>query len=372
MKLRWRAPARGEVAAQKAAQDEPALQSKWTGGAELRAKGIRAGLWAGLVCGPVAVVLMVTGTLSPPPPAAHASAPIGVHSSGEDAAAGEFAQQFVVTWLQATRGQEKTLARFIAADGLELPDTAFIASEPATAGISTASNGVTTVVVAVSVQSTATSPAVRRYFQVPVVSTGSAPRAVTLPTPVAAPATGSDVGLGYPYRVPSGHPTTVAVQQFLGALLTGSADVSRYESPGVVLRPVLPPPYQSVKVTDELSTTDFTTDSGKPPADGARVQVLATTSLAVSNAQIVTAQYALTLLARAGRWEVAALDATPVLALPTARTSARSTTDTATPTDTTTAPTTTPANGGYPTTTPYVTSIPKPTPMAPPGPPAVP
>lgn len=380
MKLRWRAPRPDEDAP---AHDEvldpdapPAPQ--WTGGQDLKTRGVRAGLWTALAAGPAAVVLLLTGAgaTAAPPTATVSSAP--AVDSNAQAAAGEFAAQLVVTWLQATRGQEAQLAAFVDADGIQLADVASRATSPATAGITTTAPGQYTVVVAVTVSAAtpataaATSAAAsagtttaarsapaagdRRYFQVPVVTSPAGMRAATLPTPVAAPAESDGITLSYGYRVPTGHPTVATVSQFLSALLAGGSDVSRYESPGASIRAITPAPYTAVKVLDAVATEDFTAASGAP-ADGKQVRLLATAALTATTGQEITTQYPLTLTARAGRWEVSVLDQAPPLRTPTARPSssvAPTTEPTATATTSRSAPdtaTTTPAAAPSPTTT---------------------
>jgi len=80
------------------------------------------------------------------------------------------------------------------------------------------------------------------------------------------------------------------------------------------------------------------------PADGQRMRVLATAAAEVTDTQSANVTYALTLAARAGRWEITAIDPTPAF---TPQAPADQTAGTApTPTEvgaTTTQPGTTPA-----------------------------
>jgi hypothetical protein len=137
--------------------------------------------------------------------------------------------------------------------------------------------------------------------------------ATALPAQVAAPASLTAGGLGYGTDRGSNanDPETSAIASFLNAYLAGKGGLSYYTSPGVTLQPVNPAPYTAVQITD------VTDDSGNAsstavPADGtvrqALVQVTATDS---SNTYPLT--YALTLRARGGRWEIAALGDAPAL-----------------------------------------------------------
>ena len=131
------------------------------------------------------------------------------------------------------------------------------------------------------------------------------------------------MNLGYKYRIVAGHPANTAVQQFLAALSAGTGEISRYIAPGTSLRAISPAPYKSVKVVDLVSVRDFSGEpAGKVPDDGIKIRVLATAELAVTATDSVTGQYALTLTSRGGRWEVSAMDPSPLLPAPEQSTSA--------------------------------------------------
>jgi hypothetical protein len=104
----------------------------------------------------------------------------------------------------------------------------------------------------------------------------------------------------------------VASGEFLVALLTGAGDVDRYVSPGTAIAPVTPPPYSAVDVTDVTTDRDVL-QMPVPPATGETVRVLVTARATAGPRQQIGVQYALTLIARAGRWEVRVIDLTPVL-----------------------------------------------------------
>lgn len=337
------------------AQDavEPAEQEQWTQRQNKQSTSAKYLLIAAIACGPLAIAGGVMGAFSGPQTPVKA-APATVEDGADEAVASQLARSLVVTWLEAKRGDESALSNYVATDGLSLPtEPLFKAAEPAVAGVervpasaftpravgqagqtSTPATSTTTAEVAGPAKERAAAhrdgyaitvavwarpaeqdaPAVQRYFRVPVVFTPTGPRAVSLPAPVAGLPVGSQVQPGYDKRVATNHPMGVSALQFLNAMLADSGDISRYTAPGTVIRPVDPPMAKSVQVTDMRSTTDA------PPAaetvvDGTRMRVLATTRLLQEGGaeRFTTSQFALTMSARAGRWEVEALDAVPSL-----------------------------------------------------------
>lgn len=302
--------------------DQPAepdlrLQSRWTGGSRLATRTATALLWTALLAGPAGLALTVlqgggSGQRTAPP-----APPVAIDRAGEQAAVSEFAQRYVVTWLQSPRGQEKQLAPYVNVAGLTLPEVAWVATQPAAADIRRLDGGAWTVLVGVTVTAPqppgATAAAPRRYFEVPVRYQAGALVALALPTPVAAPAAAAAPPLAYRYRAIGDELLARSVQEFLSALLTGVGDVTRYVSPGTQITPVLPPPYRTVEVSDVMVDRDPMTGAGSP-TPGAQLRVLVSASAAAEANQQIGVQYALTLAARAGRWEVRALDPTPAVA----------------------------------------------------------
>ncbi len=296
------------------------LQARWTGGTLLATRTATAVLWSALVAGPLALVLAVLVVLSGPGTSADVAAPAADHSA-EQAAVEEFAQRFVVTWLQTPQGQEAQLAPYVQVVHLTLPEVPWQADAPATASVGRLGAGRWSVTVAVSVSAPG-SPTRRRYFQVPVSYVsggggGGAMVAAALPAPVAAPIAAAAPELAYRYRADPAGPVVTSIGEFLTALLTGQGDVTRYVSPGTVIAAVNPPPYTAVAVSDVMVDRDVA--GGTPPTSGQRLAVLATARVTAGPNQQIDVQYALTLLARAGRWEVQAVDPSPQV-VPTAAT----------------------------------------------------
>lgn len=292
------------------------LQSRWTGGSLLATRLATVVLWAALLAGPAALVLALLQA-GPGGQLTRVAAPVA-DPVGEQAAVGEFAQRFVVTWLQSTRGQETQLAPYVRTISLTLPEVAWVADQPATADLRRADGaGTWSVLVGVTVTTprTAGPPVagalpVRRYFRVPVRYRSGAVVALALPAAVAAPAAGEAPQLTYRYHPSLDGPVASSVQEFLSALLTGAGDVTRLVTPGSDIAAVLPAPYTRVEVTDVLVDRDLASGPRSRP-QGERLRALVDAVAAAGPRQQISVQYALTLTSRAGRWEVTALDPTP-------------------------------------------------------------
>lgn len=275
----------------------------------LAAKAATVLLMAALVCGPVGLAVAGLAVYSSATPAPVASALVQ-DLSGKRAAAGEFAQRVVVAWLTTPRGQEDQLTALVQVPTVTLPDVPFKASEPTVSSIAQV-NGVWSVTVAVTVTDQRKQPA-RRFFQVPViVGAGAAVTALSLPAPVSGPTVGALPRLGYRFQVNPGGPVAQTAAQFLGAYIAGQGDVTRYVSPTTQIQPVTPAPYTAVQVTDLAGDADI--DTAGVPKDRARLRVLVGADASVTTKQQVSVTYTLTLLARAGRWEVQAIDPAPAL-----------------------------------------------------------
>jgi hypothetical protein len=294
-------------------EDEPGrLQAHWTGGSALATRAVTFGLWAALVTGPLALLLaawVVLGAAAPPV-VQRAS---GLEPAGERAAVQAFAEHYVLTWLQTPAGEEEQLQQFVSASLTPtLPKTPWSVSQPAVADIAGLEDSTWSVTVAVTVTPPGKDPTVaaRRYFQVPVTYQEGRLLAQTLPAPVAAPQPAEPVELDYPYRADHDDAPALAARDFLAALLTRAGDVTRYLSPGTSVAPIDPPPYATVEVQEVLVDTDLT-NAPTTPRQGEQLQLLVTATAAADAEHEISVQYALTLAARAGRWEVKAIDPAP-------------------------------------------------------------
>lgn len=284
------------------------LQAHWTGGPALVTRGATGVLWGALLTGPAALLLALSasGSASAPPPA---TAPV-VDRAGEQAAVSEFAGRFVSVWLQAVRGQEDQLARYVRGAQLTLPAVAWTAGPTDTADVRRFPDGTWMVQVGVTV--TGEPGTARRYFSVPVQLTDTGLVALTLPAPVAGPAAADTAPrLAYRYRAAPSDPVVLSAQQFLTALLTGAGDVNRLIAPGTAITSVSPAPYTAVKVTDVATAGELT--GGEVPADGTQLRVLVTATATGQPNQQAGVQYPLSMAVRGGRWEVTALDPAPAV-----------------------------------------------------------
>ncbi|MFA3899795.1 conjugal transfer protein [Rhodococcus sp. 5A-K4] len=331
------------------------LRQQWT------TRAIRAAIIAALIAGIASLLLVVFGSSSTPAIVKATENGAQNIDTAAQAQAEDVARQLVVAWLQGSRGNEREIERFVATPP-NLPASAlYVATDPAIASIAFDRDARTyAVTVSVSVRPAADTSAttVRRYFQVPVVVTESGARAATLPSEVAQPSTAVDVKLGYKFRV-ANHPIGTSANQFLSALLTGNGEVARYLTPGVSIAPIVPAPYRSIALTDVLSSVDLSaSNSAAPRSDGDVVRLLITASLKITDSESVNGQYALTMTSRGGRWEVSAIDSTPLFATAPRReadSSPTSAPSTSTPKST---PSTSASTSGVPTQAPAPSQTP--------------
>lgn len=294
-------------------------------------------LWTLLAAGPAGLVVGGYAVLSATPPVQ--AAPVRADLSGERTEAGEFAEQVVTAWLTTSRGDEAQSG--VLPDGYTAPRVPFRVGDLAVAKVEQAPDGVWSVTVGATVTDAA-KHASRQYFQVPVQVGPSGMAAVTMPAVVAAPSVVDPPPLRYRQPLGLDGALGTTVEEFLTAMTAGNGDVTRYVSPGASIRPVTPAPFRAVKLL-RLDAADATFDDSTVPTDGNETQLLVTAAGANASGQELPLSYALTVRARAGRWEVAELNPSP---LPTPQTSPSPTAPaTATTTDTTTG-TTTAAPGG--------------------------
>mgnify|MGYP000979016077 CR=1 FL=1 len=275
----------------------------------LGAKAATVGLLTCLVLGPVGAVAGGLAYLQSSQPSA-APVAAAVDQSNERAIVGQFAQQVVVTWLTTTQDKADALTALIKdAQVSGLSQTAFKVEDPAVSGI-TSVDGTWSVIVAATVTDAHKTTA-RRYFQIPVRYDHGSVTALTLPAPVSPPLARVGSTTGYRIQVDLSTPLGQTVSQFLTAYIAGFGDVGRYLTPGFTLIPLTPAPYTSVRLS-EIRAADSDQPSATVPRDGSKTRVLALGTGLVTDQQTANVAYALTLTARAGRWEISAIDPTPV------------------------------------------------------------
>ena len=321
MKLLTRRPAAPDETTDSTAEDALTTRApvEWTGPAAWVTKTITGGLLACLVAGPMG--LLLAGWLLFAAATTPVAAPVVAGESrlvDERTAVEAFASDFVVTWLTTTTGQEERLAPFLASySGLTMPEEPWLVRDAAPAGIvaSESAPGSWSVTVAATVAESDKVPANRRHFQVPVVYADGALVAQSLPAPVSAPGQATSPKLDYRYRAALSDPVATAAGEFLTALLVGG-DVTRFISPTADIRAVSPAPYATVEVDDVQVDEDLTDLSDDTPTDGQQLHLLVTavvTPGAKAKTNALTVQYALTVTARAGRWEISSLDPSPMV-----------------------------------------------------------
>ncbi|MCA1219297.1 conjugal transfer protein [Streptomyces sp. 8L] len=303
----------------------------WSVGGRAHTTGIlRWAGWAVIVLGPIlAVVALVSSTRTPAVrPEATASAPA---PTGGQGAAG-FATLFVDAYVSAGENSQSTLTPYYpAAADLDLQGTAGAhqAQQTTVVRLRQTADTVWSVTVAARVtepEKSTSDDGALRYFQVPV-ATGPAGGgatgyvALSLPAEVTAPPRIEAPSLVYGPMEPASpsDPRTETVSEFLSAYLTGQGDISRILAPGTAVKPIRPAPYTTVAVEQiavEGGTAVADPEATATAANGARTRLLVTITASGADHVQRPLTYALTLAARAGRWEVAALDGAPATAPP--------------------------------------------------------
>jgi hypothetical protein len=266
----------------------------------------RVAVLTAIAAGPIALCVAVASTPTTVQ-AATPNKPAAVRTAVAAADPGGYAQLFVSAWLRSSAGEETSAQARLAqsmAPGVDLPDPASDAqSAPqSVTAVRTAQRGGGAWSVTVAAQY---GDGWVRYYAVPVIADGAGVSFVVTGAPgvVAGPARASVPKSPYGVSVEGG--LSSAVGEFLAAYLTGAGEVERYLAPGVTLTRVSPSPYTAVAV-QQVSAIEETAAAEKVPADGTAVHVLASVEARDASGRWPLA-YELTLKARSGRWEVAAL-----------------------------------------------------------------
>ncbi|MFF4137450.1 conjugal transfer protein [Streptomyces mirabilis] len=271
----------------------------------------RLALFTAIAAGPVALgVAVMSGPTTVA--AAPSDKPAAVRSAAAAADPAGYAQVFVDAWLRSSAGDANSaqarLAQSLAPD-VDLPDPAAGAqSKPKPAAVTavrSAQRGDGEWAVTVAAQY---ADGRLRYFVVPVTAdaSGASFTVTGAPGAVAGPARAAVGKSPYGVSGPSDGDLSLAVGEFFGAYLAGAGEVDRYLAPGVKLSPVSPAPYTAVSV-QRVSAVEEAAAAGKVPADGTAVRVLVEVEARDSGGRWPLG-YELTLKARSGRWEVAALE----------------------------------------------------------------
>jgi hypothetical protein len=99
-----------------------------------------------------------------------------------------------------------------------------------------------------------------------------------------------------------GDPVTEVVEGFLGAMLTGAGDPTRYLAPGVSMTPADPPPFFDVRVEQIVS---------EPLGDDSEIWILAHVVATTPGGAERRFTYDLYAVAAVDRWEIVALSGVP-------------------------------------------------------------
>lgn len=286
--------------------------SSWTKGRELMAKGITAGLLTLIVTGGVGGGGFFLYYFGQDPDAATAATAVEVEDHD---AAGAYALEFVAAWMNASKDEPGELGSYITVDDLDLSEKPWAYRDLSVVQIEESADPFVTVTVSANVLETtfdddgdSSEVWPRRYFQVAVAEDASGLSVAALPSPITAPSTGDDIALGYPEQVVSSSEIGSTVMEFLGAYLAGAGDLTRFIAPDADITPITPAPFVQVEAR-ELTANRLIEGS---PREGEQLSMLATTRVVNTDSRTLTATYALTLTARAGRWEISAIERSPV------------------------------------------------------------
>ncbi|MCS5524786.1 conjugal transfer protein [Curtobacterium flaccumfaciens pv. oortii] len=304
-----------------------AQTAKWTSGSAMGSKGVSVVVAACLVCGPLA---FVGNMLQPARAQVTQQAAKSSTVSVTQQSAGSYALGYVAAWLGATQKDSSALDQYIDTSAQTLSKNATTYRNMAVASIDAHDPDVLQVVIAADVKPGSadeddTSAWPRRYFQASISVDGKHLTPIALPAPVAGPTRSAEApstAYGSPITPSSAAGETVV--SFLDAYLTGQGKTDPFTAPSTSLPAISPAPYSSLTPVS-ITATDRPAEH---PSDGDKLFVLATVTVADETGHSLPVSYAMTLRARADRWEVAAIATAPLLTENTASTP----TPTATPT----------------------------------------
>ncbi|MGW0057853.1 conjugal transfer protein [Nocardia nova] len=230
--------------------------------------------------------------------------------------AASFAEDFVVSYLGSSAGQQDRIADYVdPGQQMRLPATAHPVSDPMVVHVSrtesTASVEIWAVTISVHPGRTGSVTDARQYYQVAVsVTPDGRRRALSLPAAVEPPRRGPDITLAYGTPCPSDTPLADVATGFLTAYLTGSGDVARYTAVGAGITALRPAPFTG------LESVSVTADESSCGSSGNAAKVLATVAPKGSGGASVSLSYPLTMVRPSGQWQIQAIDRVPALTNP--------------------------------------------------------
>lgn len=273
----------------------------WTYGRTLRARAVTVSICVAAVLWPVTVAgvgVVVAIDASQDGPAIVEEEP----ASAAEQSLGSVAQNYVAAWLAADRQDTTDLDRYISTGDLRLPKTASDSRNLSAANVEAIGEGTYQVAVTAEVK-TSKSWGPHTYQVVLRTVGGTGIDVLGLPREVAElEVSGKKIG-GYSSDVTTVDAVTDTVSGFLNAYLSGTGDLSRFTAPGTELQPISPAPHQKISLAYVVANRE----APEKTADGEEIHVNARVKLQTNKETTLTADYQLTLTARAGRWEVSHL-----------------------------------------------------------------
>ncbi|MDQ7809401.1 conjugal transfer protein [Amycolatopsis sp. A133] len=229
-----------------------------------------------------------------------------------------WAEMYVRSWLSATRDDPADLETFYPpgmksqrAVGTQVPvDTGVISAVSPVSGVWS----VVVVADVLVLQPDGKRAATLLCAQVAMSGTDAAYVATALPAVVACPGTSGAVQLVYDEVADPGGPVGQSVTGFLAAYLAGQGQLDRFVSPGASVALPRPVPYAAVQVTEVRTHEKFEPGQAARPVDGTVVHSFVHAWGWDATGQSTPVDYALTLVARAGRWEINRIDPAPLMA----------------------------------------------------------
>lgn len=295
---------------EKAAQGHP-----WTHGGELGSKFVGALLMGGIVCGYLGVGVGWLALNRPSDAVAQVQAE---ERTSVQSLAGGYAAGFVSEWMRATSDDPGELDTYVDISGVggylsakpwEYRDLEVVSSD-------IVDDKFVNVLLSANVKETTKDDDdneltswPRRYWQVPIATDESGPKAMGFPTPIAAPTPGAGEDLAYSEPLAVSSEGGETVQNFLMAYLTGEGDITRFTSPDTTFTAIAPAPYTRVDIIKLGSDLPADEQTG----DDSRLRVRAVVAATSADERMATATYTLTMTMRAGRWEVLAIDDAPLV-----------------------------------------------------------
>jgi hypothetical protein len=309
--------------------DAASLTATGLARAHRRGRLVRLGVWAAIAAGPLA--LAASCATSPVPRTAAHSAQ-AVPSTAASTDPGGFAQMFLSLWLRsdsAADGAQSAVLRSVApgvdllsgaqsAQGAQAAQSARAVAQTVVISSAQIQPGYWSVVVAAEITTGGSTQL--RYFAVPVQVSASGAGAgalgamtvVAAPAEVAPPANTGGVETAYSVEALSSSALAQSASAFLQAYLTGAGEIASLLAPGARVTALSAPPYAQLQVS--AVGVDRTGLDGPVPADGITAEVWVQATATDPAGTRWPLHYALRMRARAGRWEVAALEPGPLLA----------------------------------------------------------